>query len=84
LKEHKFWVYGLAMEGSKELREEKFDTPTVFVVGNEGEGIHKRTLELCDVALRIPMHPRTESLNAAVSTAIVLYEWSQQHREALQ
>lgn len=83
LKEKRFWIYGLAMEGSKELSSEKFDTPTVFVVGNEGEGIHKRTLELCDVALSIPMHPRTESLNAAVSTAIVLYEWSQQHRDAL-
>jgi 23S rRNA (guanosine2251-2'-O)-methyltransferase len=83
LKEHKFWAYGLAMEGSKELSAEKFDTPTVFVIGNEGEGIHKRTLELCDVTLNIPMHPRTESLNAAVSAAIVLYEWSKQHPEAL-
>ena len=83
LKEHRFWIYGLAMEGSRELAQEKFDAPAVFVVGNEGEGIHKRTLELCDVTLNIPMHPRTESLNAAVSAAIVLYGWSQQHREAL-
>ncbi len=84
LKEHHFWAYGLAMEGSKELSQEKFDAPAVFVVGNEGEGIHRRTLELCDVALSIPMHPRTESLNAAVSTAIVLYSWSLQHKDALQ
>jgi 23S rRNA (guanosine2251-2'-O)-methyltransferase len=83
LKERHFWVYGLAMEGSKELAQERFDAPAVFIVGNEGEGIRKRTLELCDVALRIPMHPRTESLNAAVSAAIVLYEWSRQHRDAL-
>ena len=83
LKEKRFWAYGLAMEGSKELGQEKFDAPAVFVIGNEGEGIHKRTLELCDVTLNIPMHSRTESLNAAVSAAIVLYEWSQQHRDAL-
>jgi 23S rRNA (guanosine2251-2'-O)-methyltransferase len=83
LKEHKFWTYGLAMEGSKALADEKFDAPSVFVVGNEGDGIHRRTLELCDFALNIPMHSRTESLNAAVSAAIVLYEWSQQHRDAL-
>ncbi|HVM73654.1 MAG TPA: 23S rRNA (guanosine(2251)-2'-O)-methyltransferase RlmB [Candidatus Paceibacterota bacterium] len=83
LKEKKFWIYGLAMEGNNEIAQEQFDAPAVFVVGNEGEGIHKRTLELCDVTLTIPMHPRTESLNAAVSTAIVLYEWSQQHRDAL-
>ena len=83
MKEKKFWAYGLAMEGSKELAQEKFDAPAVFVIGNEGEGIHKRTLELCDVTLSIPMHPRTESLNAAVSAAIVLYEWSKQHKDAL-
>jgi 23S rRNA (guanosine2251-2'-O)-methyltransferase len=83
LKERHFWAYGLAMEGSKELAQEKFDAPAVFVVGNEGEGVHKRTLELCDVSLSIPMHPRTESLNAAVSAAIVLYSWSLQHPDAL-
>jgi 23S rRNA (guanosine2251-2'-O)-methyltransferase len=85
LKEKHFWAYGLAMEGSKELSQEKFDAPAVFVIGNEGEGIHKRTLELCDISLSIPMHPRTESLNAAVavSAAIVLYEWSKQHPDML-
>ncbi|HUO56493.1 MAG TPA: 23S rRNA (guanosine(2251)-2'-O)-methyltransferase RlmB [Candidatus Paceibacterota bacterium] len=83
LKQHAFWTYGLSMQGSKELSKEKFDAPAVFVVGNEGEGIRRRTLELCDVALSIPMHPRTESLNAAVSVAVVLYEWSRQHPEAL-
>ena len=83
LKDKKFWIYGLAIQGSKNIKDERFNAPAVFVVGNEGDGIHKRTLELCDIALHIPMHPRTESLNAAVSAAIVLYEWSRQHPEAL-
>lgn len=83
LKQEKFWIYGLAMEGSKELSKERFDAPAVFVVGNEGDGIRKHTFELCDIALSVPMHPRTESLNAAVSAAVVLYEWSRQHPEAL-
>ncbi|HSE56738.1 MAG TPA: 23S rRNA (guanosine(2251)-2'-O)-methyltransferase RlmB [Candidatus Paceibacterota bacterium] len=83
LKEKGFWVYGLAMEGSKELGTESFDAPTVLVVGNEGEGIRQKTLELCDVTLRIPMHPRTESLNAAVSAAVVLYQWSTTHTAVL-
>lgn len=83
LKDRGFWVYGLAMEGASELSTETFNAPAVFVVGNEGEGIRQKTLELCDVKLSIPMHPRTESLNAAVSAAIVIYEWSKQHRGAL-
>lgn len=82
LKNKGFWVYGLDMKGNA-LAEEKFDAPAVFVVGNEGEGIRAKTLELCDVKLAIPMHSRTESLNAAVSAGITLYQWSAQHKEAL-
>ena len=60
-----------------------FDAPAAFVVGNEGAGIREKTLEACDVTLSIPMHPRTESLNAAVSAAVVFYEWSRKHPEHL-
>lgn len=83
LKEKGFWIYGLAMEGSVPLGDEAFDAPAAFIVGNEGSGIREKTLELCDVALSIPMHPRTESLNAAVSAAIVCYEWSRKNPAAL-
>lgn len=83
LKNKGFWIYGLAMEGSTPLAEEKFDAPAAFVVGNEGEGIREKTLEACDIVLSIPMHPRTESLNAAVSAAVVFYEWSKKHPEHL-
>ncbi len=82
LKEKGFWIYGLAMEGNP-LPEEKFDAPAVFVLGNEGEGIREKTLELCDIKLSIPMHPRCESLNVAVSGGVVFNEWSQQHPHAL-
>ena len=83
LKERGFWIYGLAMDGSKPLAEETFDTPSAFIVGNEGSGIREKTLELCDITLSIPMHPRTESLNAAVSAAIVCYAWSLKNPAAL-
>ncbi len=83
LKEKGFWVYGLAMDGTATLSGESFSAPSVFIVGNEGSGIRAKTLEACDVALSIPMHKRTESLNAAVSAAVVFYEWSRKHPEAL-
>lgn len=82
LKDIGFWTYGLAMDGTS-LSQETFDAPAVFIVGNEGDGIRTKTLELCDVRIAIPMHSRTESLNAAASTAVVLYEWSKQHTHAL-
>ena len=83
LKEKGFWIYGLAMDGKVTLGAEPFDAPSAFIVGNEGAGIREKTLTACDVTLKVPMHSRTESLNAAVSGAIVFYEWSRKHPEAL-
>jgi 23S rRNA (guanosine2251-2'-O)-methyltransferase len=74
-----FKTYGLAMNGTQNLAEEKFDAPTLIIVGNEGAGIRQKTLERCDVKLSIPMDPRCESLNASVSAAVVLYQWSTKH-----
>jgi 23S rRNA (guanosine2251-2'-O)-methyltransferase len=75
LKEHNFWTYGLVMEGEA-LSKTVFDTPALFIVGNESTGIREKTLELCDIKLSIPMDPRCESLNAATAASVVLYEWS--------
>lgn len=83
LKKRGFWIYGLSMRGKTALGTEAFDAPSAFVVGNEGAGIREKTLGACDVTLSIPMHARTESLNAAASAAIVFYEWSRKHPEAL-
>lgn len=78
LKDAGFWTYGLDMAGEP-LPATTFDRPSAFVVGNEGAGIREKSLELCDHRLSIPMHPRAESLNAAVSAAVVFYEWSRQN-----
>ncbi len=84
LKAQGFWIYGLAGEaGAHNIVTEKFDAPSVFVVGNEGEGLREKTRECCDILLAIPMHPQCESLNAAASVAVTLYAWSAQHPEAL-
>jgi 23S rRNA (guanosine2251-2'-O)-methyltransferase len=76
LKDELFTISGLVMNGSTKLKNMKFDTPTVYIVGNESEGIRQKTLELCDVTLSIPMDSRCESLNAATAASVVLYEYS--------
>ena len=83
LKKRHFWTYGLAAEGNHDLAKEKFDAPAVFVIGSEGEGLRVKTREHCDILLRIPMHPRAESLNASVSAGVALSAWSTQHPQAL-
>jgi 23S rRNA (guanosine2251-2'-O)-methyltransferase len=52
----------------------------VLVVGSEGSGIAKKTLEYCDFKLSIPIDPLCESLNASNAAAVALYEWNTQKR----
>lgn len=75
LKDEGFWIGGMDMEGDQELWDLEVDRPLAFVVGNEGSGISKKTLEHCDYKFRIPMENRVESLNASVSAALLCYEW---------
>ena len=44
-----------------------------LIVGNEGEGLDRETLDMCDVNINIEMNPKCESLNVGVATSIILY-----------
>ena len=46
----------------------------VVAIGSEGSGLSAELLQSCDGELIIPMSPGSESLNAAVAAAIVLWE----------
>ncbi|MBV9096370.1 MAG: 23S rRNA (guanosine(2251)-2'-O)-methyltransferase RlmB, partial [Streptosporangiaceae bacterium] len=48
--------------------------PLVLAIGSEGRGLSRIVAQACDVAVRIPIASRTESLNAAVAAGIALYE----------
>lgn len=76
LKERGFWITGLDMKGKQPLWDLEIDRPLAFVIGNEGSGIRKKTLEHCDYTFKIPMQNRVESLNASVSAALICYEWA--------
>jgi len=75
LKDIGFWIAGIDMDGNKDLWKLEADRPLAFVIGNEGDGISKKTLEHCDYKIRIPMENNVESLNASVSAALISYEW---------
>jgi len=80
LKDHGFWLAGLDQDGEKELWEQLFDMPMAFVIGNEGKGIRKKTLEHCDFTITIPMENEVPSLNASVSAALICYEWRRRRK----
>lgn len=48
---------------------------TVFIFGNEVNGISKSVLNNCDEIAEIPMRGKKESLNVAVTFGIVMFKW---------
>lgn len=46
----------------------------VFVIGNEGHGVSDETISASDETMFIPMCENTESLNASVAAAILMWE----------
>jgi 23S rRNA (guanosine2251-2'-O)-methyltransferase len=80
LKKNKVWVAGLAGEGKTSIWDQDLTGSVAVVVGNEGSGLHEKVREHCDFLLNIPMSSAAESLNASVSTAILMYEWKRQNR----
>jgi TrmH family RNA methyltransferase len=50
------------------------------VFGSEGRGLPDELVSAADVRITIPMQPPVESLNVAVSAALVLYEAARQRR----
>ncbi|MFU8859771.1 MAG: 23S rRNA (guanosine(2251)-2'-O)-methyltransferase RlmB [Cyclonatronaceae bacterium] len=74
LKDHGFWTGALEMDGENTIWDQKYDMPFALVIGGEGKGVRKKTLEHCDFTLSIPMSKGVESLNASVSASLVLYE----------
>ena len=51
------------------------------MIGSEGQGARRLTLEACDLLVRIPMAGSLGSLNASVAGAICLYEAARQRGE---
>jgi len=67
-------------QNSMTLGKDKIFASDCPVIGNEGHGISGEVLEVCDATMIIPMSGKTESLNAAVAAAVILWEYG---REAL-
>lgn len=67
-------LYGAALSARAEDIRGLDVKNAVVAIGSEGRGLSAELLRLCDGELIIPMSPGSESLNAAVAAAIVLWE----------
>lgn len=72
-------VYAAHLKGQKYHDEVEY-MDAAFLIGNEGNGLKDETAALADTYIRIPMQGQLESLNAAVASAILMYEHNRQNR----
>ena len=75
-------VVGTSARAPTEIREARWGSEVVLVVGNETSGMSHAYRELCDDIVTIPMRGTATSLNAAVATSISLYELDSFRRSA--
>lgn len=67
-------TYAAHLKGQSYYSSFSFTNGTAFIIGNEGNGLQKETADLADYYLKIPMEGQVESLNAAIATALLIYE----------
>ena len=74
LKRSGLWICGTDVNTNKYYYNQDLTGPLGIVIGNEGNGISDKVKKNCDFTVKIPMKGKIQSLNAAVSTGIVVYE----------
>jgi len=78
LKQQGVWIYGAGATAEQRVAQVQWPERLAIVLGTEGSGMRRLVRERCDVLVRIPMRPGSDSLNVAVAGAIVLaYAWEQ-------
>ncbi|TCS63384.1 23S rRNA (guanosine(2251)-2'-O)-methyltransferase RlmB [Varunaivibrio sulfuroxidans] len=76
-----FWCVGLDGHTDKMLTDGVLEGGDIaLVLGAEGQGLRRLTLETCDLVAKIPMSDAIESLNLSNAAAIALYEFARTRR----
>lgn len=75
-------IYAAALDdtairlGSPAFADDREGRPVGAVIGNEGHGLSAEVISACDRSVYIPMEADTESLNAGVAAALIMWEIS--------
>lgn len=77
LKKHKYKIISTSLQTEDSIYDMEYKK-TVIVIGNEANGVSKEILDISDKKVKIPMLGKAESLNAAVATGVILYEYVRQ------
>lgn len=73
-------LVGTSDRAERDYTDVTYTSPLVLLMGSEQKGLSREQQAACDLIVKIPMVGRSDSLNLAVATAVVLYEIFNQHR----
>lgn len=80
LQEKGIALYAAHLKGEHAYDEEDYTGACGFLIGNEGNGLSDEIANLADTYIKIPMEGQVESLNAAISATLLMYETNRQRR----
>lgn len=72
LKSHGVKIFATDLATDKSIYDVDYSQAAI-VIGNEANGVSKEVLNEASIRIKIPMLGKTESLNAAVATSVLLY-----------
>lgn len=71
--QHDLQMIGTSDRGATDYREIEYRTPLILFMGSERQGLPDEYMAACDAMARLPMRGRSDSLNLAVATGVMLY-----------
>ncbi|MDR1696275.1 MAG: RNA methyltransferase [Endomicrobium sp.] len=76
MKNESVFITAASLEGGKNPDKDIFKDKTALIIGNESKGLKPETEKLADLLIRIKMPGNAESLNAAIASSVIMYEFS--------
>lgn len=67
-------IFGAHLRGRQSFFAGDYRGKTAFLIGNEANGMTEEAAQAADVLVKIPMEGGSESLNASVAAAVMMYE----------
>lgn len=77
LKSNNYYILGTSL--ASDPKSIKINNKLAIVIGNEGSGVKKEILDLCDSNIKLNMNNEVESLNAGVAASILMYLYGDYH-----
>ena len=78
IKDNTIKTYVTSLDNAKPYHTISYAKRTMIILGNEGNGVSREIIKMCDQAITIPMYGDIESLNVSIAAALCMYKVREQ------